>query len=36
MTEKPVISTPAEPCAGCPAYAQLEQMGIKWTGLNEL
>ncbi|RCK74863.1 MAG: Ferrous iron transport protein B [Anaerolineae bacterium] len=36
MTEKPVISTPAEPCAGCPAYAQLEQMGIKMDGFERV
>lgn len=28
MTEKTVVSLPTEHCASCPAYAQLEQMGI--------
>lgn len=29
MTEKNIVQLPTENCASCPAYAQLEQMGIK-------
>ncbi len=29
MTDNKVVTLPTEQCAGCPAYAQLEQMGIK-------